>query len=254
VADREVMSAMDGQAARSRPQDPPPTHFDVRAEVAARTLSGSGVEIGALHFPVPLPPQAHARYVDRMTTAELRREYPQHGDKQLVDVDIVDDGERLVTIADGTLDFIIANHFLEHCHDPIGTIETHLTKLVPGGALFYAVPDKRFTFDVDRPVTSLEHMVRDHEEGPQLSRAEHYEEWARLVYPDPKEPTRDARAAAELATRLDAADYSIHLHVWTQAEFLELILHCRDRFADAFDIEVVWQRSLELILVLRKAG
>ena len=43
------------------------------------------------------------------------------------------------------------------------------------------MPDKRYTFDFRRPLTPLEHMVADHEQGPERSRAEHYEEWCRLV-------------------------------------------------------------------------
>ena len=113
-------------------------------------------------------------------TPDLRREYPELADWDLTEVDIVDDGEKLAKIPAESQDFIIANHFLEHTEDPIGTIETHLGKLKPGGVLFYAVPDKRFTFDFRRPVTPIEHMVADFEEGPERSRAEHYREWCRL--------------------------------------------------------------------------
>ena len=39
-------------------------------------------------------------------------------------VDVVDDGETLATVAGGDRqDFIVANHFLEHTENPIGTIE-----------------------------------------------------------------------------------------------------------------------------------
>jgi SAM-dependent methyltransferase len=189
-----------------------------------------------------------------MTEAELRREYPELANEALVPVDVVDDGERLLTIPNESLDFLIANHFLEHCQDPIGTLEVHLSKLLPGGALFYAVPDKRFTFDVDRPVTPLAHVVRDHEEGPAWSRLDHYEEWSRFVYADPDEPVRDEATVVNLARGLNADDYSIHFHVWTQAELLELILYWRERSRHAFDIEVAWRRSIELIVVLRKDG
>ena len=236
------------------PAPAPPGWFDIRADIAARVLSGSGVEIGGLHYPVAVPSGVEVRYVDRMSVDELREHYPELNHLDLVEVDIVDDGERLDAIEQGSLDFIIANHFLEHCHDPIATIENHLRKLASGGVLFYAVPDKRFTFDVDRDVTSLEHMILDHEEGPERSRAQHFDEWARYVYEDPDEPVRKEEQIRELAQELDEQDYSIHTHVFTQTEILNLVLHCRERFENAFDIEVAWRRSLELILVLRKAG
>ena len=42
------------------------------------------------------------------------------------------------------------------------------------------------------------------------------------------------------------------MHVWTQAEFLELILHCRARFDDGFDIDAAVRIGPEFVVVLRK--
>jgi O-antigen biosynthesis protein len=236
------------------PEQGPPEWFDIRTDIAARVLAGSGLEIGGLHYPVNVPAGVHVRYVDRMSVDDLRKHYPELNHLPLVDVDIVDDGEQLETVEDGSVDFIIANHFLEHCHDPIATIGNHLRKLAPGGVLFYAVPDKRFTFDIDREPTPLEHMVLDHAEGPERSRAQHFDEWARYVYEDPEEPVRSEDEIRERARLLDEQDYSIHTHVFTQAEVLRLILHCRERYDYVFDVEAAWRRGIELIVVLRKAG
>ena len=187
-----------------------------------------------------------------MEVEELRREYPELAGLEPDHGDVVDDGELPATIAEASQDFIVANHFLEHCENPIRTIETHLGKLKPGGVLFYAVPDKRFTFDVRRPVTPLEHMVADYEEGPERSRREHYEEWSRLVLAE------DGRGGGAVnlarARDLEGAAYSIHMHVWTQAEFLRLILACRERFEESFDIEAAARQAIEFIVVLRKRG
>src|SRR3954464_14570380 len=161
-----------------------PAEREVRAtrrRLAKRFLRGEGLEIGALHFPLGLPRHAHARYVDRMGVEDLRREYPDLRARPLVDVDVLDDGEKLTTIPDESADFLIANHFIEHTEDPIATLRAHARVLKPGGVLYMAVPDKRSTFDIDRPITPLEHMVTDHEHGPQTSRKAHYEEWVRLV-------------------------------------------------------------------------
>ena len=160
---------------------PPPLYFNVRTDLARHYLQGSGLEIGPLHQPLAMPPGSRVRYVDRMLTEELRTEYPELKDWDLTEVDVVDDGERLETVGAESQDFIVANHFLEHCENPIGTIETHLSKLKPGGILFYAVPDKRYTFDFRRRPTPVEHMVADYEGGAEASRADHYLEWSRLV-------------------------------------------------------------------------
>jgi SAM-dependent methyltransferase len=246
--------------AEEQQASPPPIYFDARADLARQLLQGDGIEIGPLHQPLAMPPHARVKYVDRMPTDELRREYAELADWDLTEVDIVDDGETLATIPEESQDFIVANHFLEHCENPIGTIETHLGKLKPGGVLFYAVPDKRYTFDFRRPVTPLEHMVADADEGPERSRGEHYVEWSRFVYGEASESTGTAEQAASeewverKARELEEAKYSIHMHVWTQAEFLKLILACRNRFGEAFDIEAAANRGIEFIVVLRKSG
>src|SRR6059036_2532729 len=88
-----------------------------RKTIASTYLRGDGLEIGALHNPLKVPPAARVKYVDRMCVADLRREYPELSGKHLVDVDILDDGETLASIGDGTQDFVIANHFIEHCEN-----------------------------------------------------------------------------------------------------------------------------------------
>ncbi len=246
-----------GEPASQR--DPVPVYLDARSALANSYLLGSGLEIGPLHQPLALPAHAHARYVDRMSVADLRREYPELVDWDLTEVDIVDDGETLATVAEESQDFIVANHFLEHTENPIGTILTHLGKLKPGGVLFYAVPDKRFTFDFRRPVTPIEHMVADYERGGEISRAEHYEEWCRLVLDESGEVRSGDEQPQEewvqsWARRIEASKYSIHMHVWTEADFLRLILAIRERSGDALDIEAAVRVGIEFIVVLRKQG
>jgi SAM-dependent methyltransferase len=229
----------------------PPIYFDARRELASRYLFGEGLEIGALHLPLTMPAGVEVRYVDRKSVADLRAEYPELEEWNLTEVDLLDDGELLSTIADESQDFIVANHFLEHCENPIGTILHHLGKLRAGGVLFYAVPDKRFTFDFRRDVTPLEHMIADYEHGPEHSRREHYDEWVRLVSIRPGEPNEQATARARELERV--AD-SIHMHVWTQVEFLQLIFATRERCDQGFEIEASARQQIEFMVVLRKNG
>jgi predicted SAM-dependent methyltransferase len=218
-----------------------------RGYLAARFLTGKGLEIGALHSPQPVPYWCTGvTYVDRLDVEGLRRQYPTMADMHFIDVDVVDDGEILEKFAESSQDFIIANHFLEHCQDPIGTIERHLELLKPGGILFMAIPDKRETFDLPRPVTSLEHLFRDHEKGPAWSYMDHMYETVCLIW-------KVSRAVAEAEVkRLVDMRYSIHFHVWTLSELLEMLVEIRHRYALAYDIEVVLRNGPESIVVLRK--
>jgi SAM-dependent methyltransferase len=220
----------------------------VREYVGRLYLRGHGLEIGALQCPLSLPAAASALYVDRMPAEELARHYGDLNVSGVRPPDIVDDGERLATIDHASRDFVVANHFLEHCEDPIAALENMLRVVKPGGVVFLAVPDKRFTFDAPRPVTTIDHLKRDHAEGPARSRREHFEEWARIVVGASDED------AQQVATELIEADYSIHYHVWTQTELLEFLVTLQHDYGFPFDVELFMRNDLECIIVLRKTG
>lgn len=216
-----------------------------RTSIANVYIRGNGLELGALHNPLPVTKRAKVKYVDRMDVDDLRQQYPELNNEKLVHVDIVDDGEHLHAVADSTQDFLIANHFLEHCENPILALINMLRVLKPSGVIYLAVPDKRFTFDVDREPTDIEHLMRDYEAGPQVSRRSHFEEWVRLV--SKVENAEDAIAETD---RLLQMDYSIHYHVWSHREMLELLLHLEKMLS--FEIELFLKNNSELIFILRK--
>jgi len=215
-----------------------------RYSLAFLYLRGRGIEIGALHNPLTVPPWARVRYVDRMSVADLRKQYPELQAKKLMPVDIVADGELLEGIDDASQDFVIANHFVEHCRNPLSALENMFRVLRPEGILYLALPDKRYTFDRERPLTPLEHLLRDYREGPDWSTKGHFEEWVRLVdgITDPEECDRRVALLMEM-------DYSIHYHVWTQFEMLEMLHPLRQRYS--FDIEVMHRRKNEVIFIIR---
>jgi len=217
----------------------------MRALVARLYISGEGLELGGLNAPLELPDGVRVRYVDRLPTEELRAHYP---DLDMVEVDIIDDGERLESIAESSEDFIVANHFLEHCEDPIRTLGTLTSKLKPGGILYMAVPDADFTFDRDRPSTTFEHLVKDHTEGSQRSREEHLREWVRLV---------EGKGDEEIEARVRALDdmgYSVHYHVWRMHELLDFLTRTIDELDLQLTMEMAMRHAGEVICVLRRSG
>jgi SAM-dependent methyltransferase len=218
--------------------------FDVRDFIAGLYVQGAGLEIGALHSPIRVGPAATVRYVDRLPVADLRRLYPELDAHTLVEPDVIDNGERLDTIDDASQDFVIGNHFLEHCEDPIGALMTMLRVLKPGGVIYMAVPDKRFTFDHRRPITTLDHLVRDHEEGPAWSRRGHFEEWVTLG--------EDISTQGMTVEHLLEIDYSIHFHVWTQFELAEFFAFVKRQYDLPFTIELLYMNLVEVIFILRK--
>lgn len=219
-----------------------------RRELSERFLVGQGIEIGALHYPLWTSPRAHVRYVDRLDVNGLRHHYPELAPFDLVNVDVVDDGETLSSFEDGRLDFIIANHMLEHTENPLGTIRHHLKKVRNGGFLYYAVPNKRHSFDRDRELTTFEHLVRDDRRGAAGSRLEHLEEWARLV-----EKITDADLVRAKVQELDRTKYSIHYHVWDFETFAAFLEQARPYLGRRFMVDHLEWNGAEIIAVLRKA-
>jgi SAM-dependent methyltransferase len=222
----------------------PPGHLRVRNELARRYLRGRGLELGGLHRPLRVPPGCSVRYVDRLSVEELRVHYPELEGEPLVPVDVLDDGERLESVPDGSVDFVVANHFLEHCEDPLSALRAQLRVLRPGGVAFLALPDKRATFDAGRPETELAHVVRDYEEGPGWSRRAHFEEFARDA-----EHARDVEARVRQLLELD---YSIHFHVWTPERFRELLDHARTQLRFPFETRAFRTSAEEFVLVLER--
>lgn len=218
-----------------------------REAIARLYLRGRGIEIGALHQPLAIPPGVEVKYLDRLTTAEQRRHYPELASDRLVEPDIIDDGERLDSIADGSLDFIVACHFLEHCQNPIGAIENFLRVLREEGVILLAVPDMRDTFDRDRTATTLDHLLRDYREGPQWSRRQHFEEWVRIV-----NKVDDEAWAKNRIEHYMAMDYSIHYHAWTEADLMELMVALRRDLTFPFELELMARIEDECAFVLRK--
>jgi SAM-dependent methyltransferase len=221
-------------------------HVGVRNRLSSQYLRGAGLEIGALHMPLSVPSRASVSYVDRYTVPQLREHYPELDTCDIVTPHIIDDGETLSTLAEQSVDFVIANHMIEHCQDPIGTIKSHLRVLRPGGVIYMAVPDCRFTFDRDRQITPLAHLRRDHIEGPGWSRREHYEQWARFVDQVPE------AEVARRAEELDDRDYSIHFHVWTPDAFLEMLCASQTEFGLHFQVNALERNDHEFIVILAR--
>jgi SAM-dependent methyltransferase len=218
--------------------------FKTRKRLADQYLSGRGVEFGALHSSLPLPMWASVRYADMLTVEELAAAFPNI--KNIRSPDIVTDLESMKGIEDESEDFIVANHVMEHVEDPLKALKSISRVLRRSGIAFIALPDKRFTFDSDRPVTSLEHIIRDHAEGPDWSLAQHYDEWTRCVDKLTGEAHRQ-KFAIMLSERAN-----IHFHVWDYPAMMELFAYVSRLPEVGLEVELSTLNSIEVIWILRK--
>lgn len=218
--------------------------------LAHHYLHGNGIEIGAAHHPIKMPKQASVKYVDVFSTEDLRKVFPQeYAETAIVQVDVVDDGEKLDKFKANSLDFIIANHFIEHCLDPIGTILNMYVKLRKEGVIYMAIPEKRYTFDKPRAITPYSHLLEEHQDKTKMKfRVEHTEEAVRLTEKGHKnQKSVDARVK-----ELMDSGFRIHYHVWTQKEMTEMFVRLAQDFKIDLEIEAILKNQHEVIYVLRK--
>lgn len=195
---------------------PPPGLIgrDLR-EIAAARLTGTGLEIGALASPYPAPLNCNIIYGDLCTHAELLETYPDEDPADMVIPTVRTAFETLDGINDGSLDFILASHVIEHTRDPIGAIVNAYAKLREGGSLVLVVPDKRRTFDRNRPLTTLEHLISDFHEPSHDRDAAHHHEFHSVAF---RTPEFEKTWCWSWETR-----QPIHYHTWVYETFGDLI-------------------------------
>ena len=224
-----------------------------RLGISANYIKGEGLEIGALNYPLTVPAGAKVRYVDRISAEEHTHIFKDMKLSDMVHVDIIDNGEVLGTVSDASQDFVIANHFIEHCQNPVMTIENLLRVLRRGGVLFMAMPDKRYTFDIKRHETAMAHFLQDYREGPAWSEEMHYQDFVRNT--EWSDNCKTDEDIAKVIQHLKDINFSIHFHVWSNATMIDFFQMMRHELKFPFEIEICvapHHGGNESIFVLRK--
>lgn len=209
-----------------------------------RNVRGSGLEIGPAVSPSILPPGTQVRYVDKYDVQSLAQDPSLRG-LRIVQPDILASADALDPVETDSQDFVLAFHVMEHVEDPLAMIQ-HLCRVTrPGGTIILSVPDKRATSDRHRPPTTFEHLVQDHENGPEGSREDHFREVGRLNF-----GLEDEALDAYVAENERTGGHT-HFHVWTPETYREHLLRAREYLGVSY--EMVESRSVggEVLCVLR---
>jgi hypothetical protein len=110
------------------------------------------------------------------------------------------------------------------------------------------VPDKRFTFDRDRPRMPIEHLVGHLERPSSVNRRSLSQNGCICDH------VEDEEAAPRRVDELMGPDYSTHHHIWPHSDVLELLLLLCTGFGREFDVEIDVRNTHENVFVLRKAS
>jgi SAM-dependent methyltransferase len=148
-----------------------------------------------------------------------------------------------IKVPDGTYDFVLSSHMLEHSADPIRVLAEWRRLLKPGGHLLLVLPEGRNTYDRRRPVTTLEHLIDDFKDSTPESDHTHFDEIAALhtEHPD-REGLRKSLEGNEVHRMA-------HHHVFDQALSVKLV-----RFAGFEVLAHELEYPCHIIVLARKTG
>jgi SAM-dependent methyltransferase len=83
-------------------------------------------------------------------------------------VDVVAEADCL-PFEDSSQDYVVSSHVIEHLPDPIKALKEWVRVIRPGGIILAIIPHKgvqgSHPGDADKPITSLDHLAEDHEQG-----------------------------------------------------------------------------------------
>jgi hypothetical protein len=166
-----------------------------RTLAAVRPHGRTGVELGPLDRPLVRRSDGDVLYADHLSTEGLARKYAGHAAAgptargALVAVDLVLEHQTLAqALGDrGPVDYIVASHVIEHLPDPVGWLNACAEALCEDGVLFLAIPDKRFSFDRLRSLTTTGDLVGAYlAKAVRPSPAQVFEHFSRAVQVDPR--------------------------------------------------------------------
>lgn len=130
--------------------------------------AGLGLEIGPSFNPLLPKRNGHnIEILDHLDTAALIEKYRNAPGVDLSRIESVDYVSTGASIYDAIqhehrFDFIVASHVIEHTVDLVGFLRDCERLLKTEGTLVLAIPDKRFSFDVFRPLTSTGAVLQAH--------------------------------------------------------------------------------------------
>lgn len=236
--------------------------------------AGIGLEIGPLSTPIVSKDEAKIFYLDHLDTEGLKKKYKNEpvilNDIAHIDF-VLKDSDLTKTFPRKRFDYILASHVIEHIPDTLGWLKQINTILNPGGVVSLIIPDKRFTFDINRRVSIPADVIGAHyDKLTRFTSAMMYDfayecktdvETA-AAWADPEGCRASSRRWSQtivekkLHDNLDPKKYvDCHCYVYTPASFVEILRSAINH--GLFDFEVDYfletqENEIEFYVTLRK--
>jgi len=238
------------------------------------------LEFGPLNRPIIREKHgAEIYYLDHCSLEELKSKYAGHPGTNIEDlmpVNFIADGRSLREIVGSTapFDVVVASHVIEHVPNLIGWLKDAVSVLDEGGTLALVIPDKRFTFDIYRPLANREEIAAAYAEQRHMPGLrcimDHFSNVASVSHVETFHLWEDYRRAERipyahgpeflsLAAREFATGKYVDVHCWvfTPWSFITLVgWMCRDHGlnVDLAHIGTTQRHNLEFIVQLRRTS
>ena len=90
-------------------------------------------------------------------------------------VDVVVPADDVLPFDDGSYDFVLASHVIEHMPDPVATLRDWAR--IARRYVFLVVPHRDRTFDRSRPLTTVDELLDRHSHGFRSGEDRHWSVW-----------------------------------------------------------------------------
>jgi SAM-dependent methyltransferase len=139
---------------------------------------------------------------------------------------IIAEGSAISCVIDGTYDFVLSSHNLEHFANPVKALMEWKRISRPGGALILVLPHYRRSFDHRRTPTPVSHMIEDYTKNVGEDDTTHIPEVLQL-HDLEMDGTLRTHTLDELRTRSvsNASNRILHHHVFDEKNSVELLTH-----------------------------
>ncbi|SFE27414.1 Methyltransferase domain-containing protein [Chitinophaga sp. CF118] len=156
------------------------------------------------------------------------------------------EGTNLQEIKDASYDFVLSCHNLEHFANPLKAVQEWSRVLKQDGTLLLVLPHPKYTFDHKRPITTIEHLIKDFENDTREDDMTHLEEILRLHDLSRNKQSGDLASFKELCLK-NVENRCIHHHVFSSELLAQIFSYFNYEllgvgFADPFHLIAIGKK------------
>lgn len=195
-----------------------------------------GLEVGGpsafFNFKSAFPIYLNAKMIDGINFSNntLWEGEIQQGDsfnyyKNKKGIQFIGEASDLKSLKDLSYDFILSCHSLEHVANPIKALKEWSRVIKKNGRLVLVLPDKHFTFDHNRPITTLKHLIEDYNNNMTEEDTTHFDEVIAL-HDFKYDHFVNSKEDLIQRTHLNIQNRAVHHHVFDLDLIKALLIYC----------------------------